>query len=221
MPEFSEESLHTSDGIDIMMWYHEGETNKPAILFLHGNSGQISKFASNLQVLARAGYSVLMMEYRSFGNTPGIITEKTVGNDAALAFDWLKAKGHRKIIVYGYSFGTAFASVLTSLRQMDGLILTAPFASLDRLVSEKPVPFARLALKDRYKSAKFLKRYKGPLLIVHGKEDTLIPYHHALIVFDKAASPQKQLKLLDGETHRSVFFDKKNIPFVLEFLKNF
>ena len=204
-----------------MTWYYRGDKNKPAILFLHGNAGQIATFAPHLIPYIKAGYTVLMMEYRSFGNTKGSITQKTILQDAAFAFDWLKGQGYSQIIVYGYSFGTAFASALSEVRQPDGLVLTAPFSALDKLVSEKPVPFAKFVLKDRYRSVDYLKKYKAPLLIVHGKKDKLIPYHHSKILFDNALSQEKQIKLLDNETHTSVFFNQKSVPFVLEFLKNF
>lgn len=218
---FSEVLLKASDGTEIMTWYHKGDENKPAILFLHGNTGQIAYLAPAMPPLLDAGYTVLMMEYRGFGKTKGNISQKTVVEDAALAFDWLKNKGYSKVVVYGYSFGTAFSSALTEVRNVDGLILTAPFSSLYQLVSEKPVPFAKYVLKDKYMSVDYLKKYSGLLLIIHGKNDTLIPYHHAETLFENAISPDKELKLLDNETHHSVFFENKNIPYILEFLKKF
>ena len=219
LPMFSENVLKAPDGTDIMTWYYKGNEEKPAILFLHGNAGQIATFAPFLKAILDEGYSVLMMEYRGFASTQGDISQKTITQDAALAFDWLKSKGHPKIIVYGYSFGTAFSCALTDIRQADGLILMAPFSSLEKIVSEKPVPLAKLVLKDKYMSVDYLKKYKAPLLIIHGKKDRLIPPHHGQILFDNASSPDKQIKVLDDETHASVFFGGRNIPFILEFLK--
>lgn len=216
---FSEILLTASDGTEIMTWYHQGDENKPAILFLHGNTGQIAYLAPAMPPLLDAGYTVLMMEYRGFGKTNGNISQKAVVQDAALAFDWLKNKGYAKVVVYGYSFGTAFSAALTDVRNVDGIILTAPFSSLYQLVSEKPVPFAKYILKDKYMSIDYLKNYSGPLLIVHGKKDKLIPYHHAERLFESAISSNKKLILLDEETHHSIFFDNKNIPYILEFLK--
>ena len=218
---FSEVLLQASDGTEIMNWYHKGDENKPAILFLHGNTGQIAYLAPAMLPLSDAGYTILMMEYRGFGKTKGKISKKAVVEDATLAFDWLKNKGYSKVVVYGYSFGTAFSSALTEVRKVDGLILTAPFSSLYQLVSEKNVPFAKYVLKDKYMSVDYLKKYSGPLLIVHGKNDKLIPYHHAETLFENANSSDKELKLLDNETHHSVFFENKNIPYILEFLKKF
>lgn len=219
--EFAENVLQAADGNSIMTWYHQGDKEKPAVLFLHGNAGQIATFAADLFPLTKAGYGVLMVEYRGFGNTKGNISQKTEVQDITRAYDWLQAQGYPKIIVYGYSFGTAFTCALTEARQPDGLILTAPFSALDKLVSEKPFPFAEYVLKDTYKSVDYLKKYTGPLLIIHGKKDTLIPVHHAQILYDNAVSPEKQIVLLDNESHTSIFFQEKNIPYIMEFLQSF
>lgn len=221
LPAFGEEIIKADDGTPLMSWYHQGLEHMPAVLFLHGNAGQIARFAPHLMPIVQNGYSVLALEYRGFGNTPGAISEQTLFSDVAKAFDHLKSKGHKKIIVYGYSFGTAFASGLTSLRTPDGIILTAPFSSLENVVAEKPVPLARFALKDKYKSFEYLKNYHNPLLIIHGKKDRLIPHHHAKILLENAASEQKQAVILHDETHFSVFFKEKNIPLILQFLEQF
>ena len=221
LPMFLENIIVAADNTSIMTWYFDGDYNKPAILFLHGNAGQIATFAPYIEPIAQSGYSVLLMEYRGFGNTKGTISQKNVVHDAILAFDWLKKKGHDRIVVYGYSFGAAFSCALSSERNLDGLILVAPFSSLRKLVSEKPVPFAELVLKDDYLSVEYLKKYKNPLLLIHGKKDALIPYHHTKILFDAALSEQKYMELLDNETHPSIFFGKRNIPFILKFLEQF
>ena len=219
LPKFQEEKIQASDGVEIMHWYYEGDKNKPAVLFFHGNGGQISDFAPALIPITKEGYSVLAMEYRGFGNTGGNISQKTVFQDSANAFDFLKRKGHTRIVAYGYSFGAAFATGLTTLRPVDGLILTAPFSSLKKIVSEKPVPFARFLLKDTYPSDIYIKDYTKPILIIHGKKDTIIPYHHSQILYEQAKSPNKQLYLLEQDNHISIFLKRKNIPFILDFLK--
>jgi len=221
LPQFHEEKIVGKDNIAVMNWYYEGDKNKPAILFFHGNTGQIADFAYPLIPIIKSGYSVLAMEYRGFGNTEGDISKDTVFQDAVNAFDFLKEKGHNQIVVYGYSFGTAFATGLTSLRPVDGVILTAPFSSLKKIVSEKPVPLAQFLLKDTYPSDEYLKNYTNPVLIIHGKKDTVIPYHHSQTLYTTAQSTDKHLFLLEGENHISLFWNQKNIPFILKFLKKF
>lgn len=219
MPYFKEVNLKAPDGNPIRTWYFEGDKNKPAILFLHGNAGQIATFAPRLLPLIQNDYSVLAMEYRSFAGVPGKIRQETIFNDAATAFDFLKEQNYSKNIIYGYSFGSAFSSGLISLRDADALILTSPFYSLKSLVKEKPLPLAWRLLKDEYPSYKYIQNFKKPLLIIHGKEDRLIPSHHAQNLFNIATSEQKELVFLEGQNHNQTYFDGPNMPYILDFLK--
>lgn len=218
---FKEVMLSAEDGNPLRLWYAAGDVSKPAVLFLHGNAGQIATFAEELDVLAQHGYAVLAMEYRSFAGIPGTIRQETIFQDATQAFDFLKEQGYAQIVVYGYSFGAAFSAGLVSLRPADGLVLTAPFYSLDKVVGEKPVPLARWVLKDHYPSFRYLAQFTKPLLIVHGKQDRLIPYHHAEALMKASASSDKKLYVLDGQNHHSVYFEGANLPYILDFLKRF
>ena len=96
--------------------------------------------------------------------------------------------------------------------------MTAPFSSLYRLVKEKPVPFAGWVLKDYYPSEEYLAAYRNPLLIVHGKKDRLIPYHHGVRLYEAAASEDKKLVLVDDASHQPIYFDKLNLPAIFEWL---
>lgn len=218
--KFREISLVADDGNPIRSWYAVGDKTKPAVLFLHGNAGQIATFAGQLDVLVQAGYGVLAMEYRSFARVPGSIRQDVIFADAAKSFDFLQEQGYPKIVVYGYSFGAAFASGLTSLRPADGLILTAPFYSLKREVGDKPVPFAKQVLRDEYPSYRYVEKFTQPLLIITSKNDRLISWQHAQDLFKLSPSAQKEIFVLEGPTHNSLYFEGSNLPYILKFLAN-
>ena len=219
--EFAENPLQMSDGQTIMTWLAKGEADKPVILFFHGNRAQIAEFAPHLIPLIKQGYPVLMAEYRGFGGTKGKLTQVSMYADALSVYDWLKENGHNKVIVFGYSLGTAAASVVAAERKPDGVILLSPFYSMRSLVAQEQVPFAEWLLKDRYDSALNLKNADVPLLIIHGAMDTLIPYHHSLQLMESAGSKNKTLRLLPLDTHKSVFYDEHSVPFIIEWLKKF
>ena len=61
-PAFEERPLVTADGHLIMAWYAKGDADKPAILFFHGNAGQLATFAPHLKAYIDAGYPVFMPE---------------------------------------------------------------------------------------------------------------------------------------------------------------
>jgi pimeloyl-ACP methyl ester carboxylesterase len=217
--QFNQLPVVMVDGQIVMNWYYEGEKEKPAILFFHGNAGQIATFAPFMSVYTRAGYTVLMMEYRGYGKTCGISTQDTMNADGIWVYDYLKNElGHEKIILFGYSMGTSVASAVARFRAPSALILEAPFASMYQLVGEKPIPFAKLILKDYMRSDEYIKEIAVPLFIMHGEQDRLIPYHHAKILYRLSPSEDKTIEIVSGETHDSLFFTEKNQLIVLDWL---
>ena len=216
---FEEKVFTATDGLKIMGWYAKGETDKPAILFFHGNSGQIAKFAPSLKPYIDSGYTVFMSEYRGFGGTAGDFTQENLYADAKAAFDFLHNRlGHKDIIVYGYSMGTAAASVVAAECPALGLVLAAPFYSLKKVAGEQYIPLATFMLKYELPSYQFIKKYTKPLLIVHGAEDTLIAPQHGKDLFDLSPATDKQLVFIPKQSHNALFFGDKAHPVVTEWL---
>jgi len=219
VPVFKEAPIVMADGEMVMAWYATGDEEKPALLFFHGNAGQIATFAPYIQHYARAGYPVLMLEYRGFGNTGGKVSEETMFADALYAFDFLRQNlGHENIVVFGYSMGSSVAAGLMQYRRPDALILAAPFISLVEIVKEKPLPFASLMLKNRLESDKYILNVDMPLLVIHGEKDTLIPPHHGKKLYELAKSADKTFELVQGETHDGLFFKAINHLFFIYWL---
>lgn len=222
MPEFVEKPFITADGLKIMGWYAKGNEDKPAILFFHGNSGQIALFAPSMKPYIDAGYTVYMSEYRGFGGTVGEFTQDFLYKDALTAFDFLHNElGHSEIIVYGYSMGTAAASFAAVNRPARGLVLAAPFYSLKTVAGEQNIPLATVVLKDELPSYQFIQSFDRPLLIVHGEDDTLIRLHHGIDLFNLCPSQTKELKIIPKQSHNALFFKDKGHVAVLEWLTAF
>lgn len=220
VPQFEEKPFLSTDGAEIMSWYFKGNDDKPALLFFHGNAGQIATFAPKMINYVLAGYPVLMAEYRGFGTTPGKLSQSAMYDDALAAYDFLQNElGQSEIVVFGYSMGTAAASAAAAQRPAAGLILAAPFYSLARVVGEKPVPGAKLVLKNELPSYRFVEKFAAPLLIVHGDNDRLIPPHHGQDLFNLSKAADKEFKLIPGESHNGLFFDLGNHRIMLEWLR--
>ncbi len=217
--EFHEDFIRSDDGVSIRIWYAQGKKEKPALLFFHGNTGQIAFFAEQLNFFVKEGYPVLMMEYRGFAEVEGEISQEKVFSDASHAYNFLKSQGHQKIISFGYSFGSSVALGLTQHRSVDGIILIAPFASLYQEVQELPVPFARFVLKNHFPSDEYIQKINAPLLIIHSKKDKLIPLHYGQKLFDLASVQDKEIYFLDKENHNATFFKGASTPFVFKWLE--
>ena len=139
----SENMITMSDGTKVMVWAKDGDKKLPAILFFHGNRGQIAEFAPQIISFNKEGYGTFLAEYRGYGNSEGKINQDKMFSDGAEIYDWIKTKGYSKVVIIGYSFGCAASLGLSNKRDVDGIVLIAPFASLSRLVAEK-YPFSNL-----------------------------------------------------------------------------
>ena len=215
--DVGENMLTMSDGTKVMVWSKEGNKDLPAILFFHGNRGQIAEFAPQIARFNNDGYGTFLAEYRGYGNSEGKINQEKMFSDGAEVFDWIKNKGYSKIIVIGYSFGCAASIGLASKRKVDGLVLISPFASLSRLVAEK-YPFSNWILKDDYPSEKTIQTLKMPILIIHGKTDSLVPVHHAKVLYNKRSN-DTSLHLLDKKDHREAFWAKETPMLISNWLQ--
>lgn len=218
---FEEMPMTTLDGELIMSWYAKGDESKPLLLFFHGNAGQIATFAPHMEIYHKAGFPILMMEYRGYANSGGKLSQDTMYADAIRVFDYAKEKlGHKKIVCFGYSLGTAAASALSVYRPVERLVLMAPFVSMEKKVSEMSLPFARYVLKNKFPSIEYVEKFEGPLLVVHGKKDTLLPYHHGVSMFEASKSDKKSIELLSDKNHNKIFTTDEAHQRVLRWLMN-
>ena len=113
--------------------------------------------------------------------------------DAQSAVDWLEERGISKkdIILYGESLGTGIAVELATKHQYSGIILESPYTSMIDM-GKRFYPFLpiRILQKDKYNSLKKLHIIKSPILVLHGKSDTLVPFSMGKKIYDSANEPK-------------------------------
>jgi alpha/beta superfamily hydrolase len=165
------------------------------ILYCHGNKDHMDFYYPRAQLLAWAGgkhhYGVMMFDYRGYGLSEGTPTESGLYADTEAAMLWLKNNGLTgdRLVIYGFSMGTAPATRLTadtSYLRPSKLILEAPFASAEVFVQDG----TGLAIPGSYiveleiDNAEKIKTIEQPFLWLHGIKDTFISmYTHGNIVF--------------------------------------
>ncbi len=86
--------FHADDGTSLHGWYVPSDKPKAAVLFCHGNGGNITHRVHALQMLHNcSGASVLCFDYRGYGRSQGKPSEAGVLADARAARrGWLPAK---------------------------------------------------------------------------------------------------------------------------------
>lgn len=201
-------NFSAADGLKLRAAWRPPALGKPVALFLHGNGDSWSGGASATRLLARAGYGVLLAEYRGYGDNPGEPSEAGLYADARGALGWLGAQGiaTQRIAVIGNSIGSGPATQLAREVPVGALILVSPFANLPDAVAEKfPWVPARWLVRDKFDNAAKLGAVPSPVLLLHGTNDTMIPDAHAHRL--AAAAPGARLELVPGFGHELAYGD--------------
>ena len=170
------------------------------MLHLHGNAD--SAFSPwqvrHCEALRRAGFNVLEIDYRGFGPTPGRPSETGMDEDAEAAYQALLGRGVApdRIIVLGHSLGSGPAVLLATRHTAAALVLFGAFTSIpDAAAARYPYLPVRLAVGVKFDSLARIGNVHMPIVIAHSREDTLIPYSHALKLFAAANEPKRLVTL--------------------------
>jgi fermentation-respiration switch protein FrsA (DUF1100 family) len=80
-------------------------------------------------------------------------------------------------------------------------------------------PFLPISIlqKDKYSSLKKLKKIKSPILVLHGKADTLVPFYMGKQIYNTANKP-KYYYFPDFDNHMMTF-DKNMMNVISDFLE--
>jgi pimeloyl-ACP methyl ester carboxylesterase len=171
------------------------------ILLLHGNAA--SAFSADQlrhgEVLRAAGFSVLGIDYRGFGMSPGVPSETAMYADAEAAFDALLHRGVApgRIILLGHSLGSGPAVSLATRHRAAALVLFGAFTSIPDAAAERyPWLPVRYVASVQFDSLTRMRSVHIPVVVAHSRADTTIPYAHALKLYAAAREP-KRLLLFD------------------------
>lgn len=183
-------------------WYFYDPDAKYTVLLSHGNGGNVSNRADTVSLLLKAGASVLIYDYRGYGNSEGLPDVEGICNDGCAAYDFLRTVKKipaDRIVLYGESLGAAVTAYISSVRPSAGIVVQSGFCSLYRIATETyPImaiyPGALLA-RPTLDTLSILKRPHSPLLIVHGGMDDTIPFAHARDLYSQAADPKRFLEI--------------------------
>jgi uncharacterized protein len=202
---FEDAWFQSADGTRLHGWYVPAPNARAAVLFCHGNGGNITHRVEALEMWhRRVGASVLIFDYRGYGRSAGRPNEAGVLADARAARDWLAARENIRpsdVVAMGESLGGAVAVDLAARDGARALILECTFSSLpDVAAYHYPFLPVRWAMRSRFDSIAKIGDYHGPLLMAHGDVDTIVPIRLGRLLFDAANQP-KQFILLPGHDH--------------------
>lgn len=195
-------AIVTEDRIKLDGWFIPAQDARGVLLFLHGNAGNISHRLDSLKIFNDLRLSVFIFDYRGYGRSDGEPSEQGTYRDAEAAWRYLTEQWHvppHDIVFFGRSLGAAVAAQLASRRAPKALILESAFTSVPDLAAEiYPFLPVRWLARFRYNTKEYLKSIDCPVLIVHGRDDEIIPYAHGKRLFAAAREPKRFLEIRGG-----------------------
>ncbi len=203
---FEDVWLETSDGVKIHGWMARGKGARATILYFHGNAGNLTHRADWLEVLTRLPADVLAIDYRGYGRSEGTPNEAGVYRDAEAAYAYLtetRGVAPQQLIVYGVSLGGAPACEIAWRRPCAGLILQSAFTSAGDMASRLTILPVRWLVRASFDNVAKISRVRVAKLIVHGRDDKLIPCEMSERLYEAAAEP-KELIIFDDAGHNDL-----------------
>lgn len=208
---YEEVALESTGGHHIHGWFIPGKSADRALLFFHGNGGNISHRGESLKIFHRLGLNVLIIDYQGYGKSEGAPGESAMYDDGRAAFRYLSdTRKFRKenIVVFGRSLGGAVAARITAEMQPGAAILESTFASVPDMASRYfPVMSKLIVPRYRFNTLAQVKAIHCPLLVMHSRQDDVIPFLSGALVYNAANNPRQFAELVGD--HNSGFMQSQ------------
>ena len=205
-PGATEHWYEAADGSRVQSWLFlppgaSPQSPVPAVIFFHGNSDYIETKLEYPQFYIEHGIACLMVEYRGYRRSTGTPSEAALAEDADGFYGWLASRpdiDRTRIAAHGHSLGAAVAAALATRRPVRALVIVSPFRSLPAMMSRYYMP--GFLASGRFDNEAALARYEGPVLIVHGANDDIVPTAHARLLA-AAAGERAELVVISPDDH--------------------
>ena len=186
----------------------EADADSPyTLIWCHGNAGTIGDRIGEFKKFVEAGFNVLLFDYRGYGESTGSPSADGIKEDALAVYQFLLKQGleWHTLVPYGRSLGSGPAAYLANKMDVGGLILAQPITSTLE-IGKHAYPFlpVGLILQEILDNETELAGYDGPLLIVHGDQDDVVPFEMGEKLYNSARSRQKSFVSIKGAGHNNL-----------------
>jgi pimeloyl-ACP methyl ester carboxylesterase len=175
-------------------------SNGVSVLLLHGNGGNILTNLGAGIALVRQGFKVTIVDYSGYGFSTGEATRENLLMDAEAALDVaasMARSADEKLVLYGQSLGGHLAVVVASrnIEALDALVIEGAFSSHKAIAAEHKGMFAKAFVSEPYSASESIPDYTKPLLVIHSKDDEVVPYGMGQALYGAANEPKAFLDI--------------------------
>ncbi len=178
------------------------------VVHFHANAEVLPDLDSLLEGYRRAGLGFAAVEYPGYGlaaaQAPSEASLQSAAETLLAYLESVEHLGRERLVLEGRSLGTGVATEMARRGHGSRLILMSPYTSLPA-VAQEMLPFvpARLLMRDRFPTDERAPSVAIPVLIVHGTDDEVIPFHMGEALTHRF--PQVQLRRIEHGHHNDLF----------------
>lgn len=211
------------DGKKLHGWFVPANSKKVLIL-LHGNGGNISHRLELISIFHDIGLNVFIFDYRGYGKSQGITTEKGTMLDGLAAYNYVRNLGTDPecIILLGRSLGANIAIELATMINTGILISEGGFTSVMDIAKDlygiRPPGFL---IHNKYNALEKVSKVTTPTLIIHGESDEIIPIMHGLILYEEANEPKEFFEIKGGHNDGFILTGEEYYTRIEEFINKY
>ncbi|MBC7828890.1 MAG: alpha/beta fold hydrolase [Chitinophagaceae bacterium] len=219
-------ALHTKDKLKLEGWFCKNNSSVGSVVLFHGHGASKSSVIAEAQYFYALGYNTFCIDFRAHGNSDG--TTCTIGYDEAedvkLAWDFLKSKGEKNIVLWGRSLGAATITRAISDYKIrpQKIILEMSFGSLQeavkgriRLTRLPEQPLAALLTfwggvqqgfwAFSHNPCDYAAKIDCPVLVQHASQDTRVSLEETNCIYDNLKTAEKKLVIYETAGHESLY----------------
>lgn len=220
--KYEEVAFTSKDGTRLSGWFVPAVgTPKGTVIHFHGNAQNMTAHFPFVSWLPAEGYNVFTFDYRGYGKSAGRVSRRGVFEDSLAALDYVRSRSdvdRNKLLVLGQSLGGAQAITVVGSGHTNGIravVVDSTFFSYRSIVKDKigripllsllKTPLSYILIGDELSPAAYIDKIAPiPLLLIHGTDDEVIPFHHGEWLLTKAGQP-KSFWRVDGGGHLEAF----------------
>jgi fermentation-respiration switch protein FrsA (DUF1100 family) len=199
-------ALPSRGGAVLDGWWIRGG-GRAAVVFFHGNAGNAGDRLDRVKLLVSAlRVDVLLADYRGYGRSSGHPGERGLYDDGLAMVAEVERRGvpAGRIVLFGESLGCAVAIETALAKSSAGVILEAPFLSIEAM-ARRYYPWIPAALiRLRFDNGAKIGNIAVPKLFVVAERDDVVPPEQTRRLFE-LARPPKTLFVIPRAVHNDTY----------------
>jgi len=205
--------VNLGDSVHVGIRLHLISNTAPTILFFHGNGEIVTDYDDIALVYNQKNINFIIADFRGYGFSSGIPNTENTLEDSHIILDYvqkhLKEKSYSgTLILMGRSLGSVSVLELSKRYPDDfsALIIESGFAEEEPLFNLIGTTAAQegFTKEDGFLNGEKIKKYTGPLLIIHAEQDHIVPFRQGELLYNYCPSIKKKLIPIPNANHNNI-----------------